>query len=84
MRPHARHWEALRLLPDQLEEAEPPAWKTLPPDSFAREIAPRLLELTVDAIQAATGLSVCCSRRVRFGHHVPHKKHWQALLEMLK
>lgn len=55
--------------------AEPPAWKTLPPDSFARVIAPRLRELQAAAIQAATGLSASNLRRVRFGHHVPHRTH---------
>ena len=57
MRPHARHWEALLLLVSDFERAEQPEWQTLPPDCFAREIAPRLLESPADAIQAATGLS---------------------------
>ena len=51
MRPHARHWEALLLLVSDFERAEQPEWQTLPPNGFAREIAPRLLELPADAIQ---------------------------------
>jgi hypothetical protein len=83
MRPHARHWEALRLLADEYDAAESPAWMSLPPDCFAREIAPRLLEVPAEAIQAATGLSVSYSRRVRCGHHIPHPKHWPQLLALL-
>ncbi len=83
MRPHPRHWEALRRLVDTFAVAEPQEWEALPSDFFAREIAPRLLELPAEAIQAATGLSVSYSRRLRSGHHIPHRKYWSDLRRLL-
>jgi hypothetical protein len=51
---------------------------------FKREIAPKLDAFTLSEIAAATGLSLAACSRVRAGARVPHPRHWEALLGLVK
>jgi hypothetical protein len=83
--PHPRHWDALRQSLDAYENSNAPGgdWESLDSTLYNAEIAPRIRELASEHIRAATGLSVSYARRVRFGHHVPHRRHWRALLALI-
>lgn len=80
MRPHPRHWGALRATAKAYRDATPPVSDAMrDPAFYSRQIAPFLALLGADGIQAATSLSYSYCRRVLRGHHVPHKRHWPAL-----
>jgi CRISPR-associated endonuclease Cas1 len=83
--PHPRHWSTLRLVAERYAKEHSGELK-VPIDSafFAREIAPHLKDIGAGAIGAATGLSASYSRRVLHGHHVPHPRHWRALLKLVQ
>jgi CRISPR-associated endonuclease Cas1 len=49
------------------------------PQTFTRDILPRLREVPVAAIMAVTGLSRPYCALVRQGGRVPHPRHWPAL-----
>jgi hypothetical protein len=46
---------------------------------FRRDILPRLQRVTVRVIAEAMGATISHGSKVRCGHTVPHKRHWQAL-----
>ena len=75
LRPHPRHWQALRALVTSLGSAERETWRTLPESVFTERLAPTLARLSAETLQAATGLSHSYCRRMRAGHHVPHRRH---------
>jgi hypothetical protein len=70
---HRRNRSWAREHPDQRDEA----W-------FKREIAPKLDAFSLREIAAATGLSLAACSRIRAGVRVPHAKHWDALLALVK
>jgi hypothetical protein len=49
---------------------------------FRREILPTLQGLPVRVIADAMGATISHASKVRGGHTVPHKRHWQALREL--
>jgi hypothetical protein len=51
-------------------------------DWFAREVAPRLQDLSASAIARATGLSVSHCEKVKKGERVPHPMRWAGLQQM--
>jgi CRISPR-associated endonuclease Cas1 len=73
-RQHARRqreWEATRS-----ESADP--------DSFIRDVRPRLMSMSLRRIQEATGLSLSYCAQVRSGAKVPHPRHWPALQHLVE
>lgn len=63
------------------QQKELSAWKaanpvTPNPQAFTEEIWPRIREVTVAALVAATGLSQSMCKSVRSGELVPHPRHW--------
>ncbi len=46
------------------------------------EIQPRLPQLPLSALAAATGLSLSACSRIRSGKLVPHQRHWDALSQL--
>jgi hypothetical protein len=76
---HPHHWEALKALIAGLGEGERETWRELDDALFDRDIAPQLSAVPTEALRQATGLSVSYCRRMRAGHHVPHKRHRPAL-----
>ena len=84
--PHARHWDAFRAAIAEFERNPVPKepWETLAPDTFAARIEPHLERLRAEDMQRATGLSFSYCRRMRFGHHVPHRRHWPALIALIE
>jgi hypothetical protein len=69
---HRRNRSWAREHPGQRDEA----W-------FKREIAPKLDAFSLKEIGNATGLSLAACSRIRAGARVPHRRHWQALIQML-
>jgi CRISPR-associated endonuclease Cas1 len=57
---------------------------TFDPDTFTREIGPRLQALSLAAMMQATGLSRPYCAMIRRGARVPHARHWEALRALLK
>jgi hypothetical protein len=51
---------------------------------FKREIAPKLDAFSLKEIAEATGLSLAACSRIRAGAKVPHPRHWDALLALVK
>jgi hypothetical protein len=51
---------------------------------FRRDILPKLQGLSVRAIAEATGLGGGHCSKVRGGHVAPHKRHWRALMRLVK
>ena len=49
------------------------------PDSFAREIWPKLATVSLAAMTRATGLSQPYCAMIRRGERIPHRRHWGAL-----
>jgi CRISPR-associated endonuclease Cas1 len=49
------------------------------PGTFAREIGPKLAEVSLAAMMRATGLSRPYCAMIRRGARVPHPRHWEAL-----
>jgi CRISPR-associated endonuclease Cas1 len=49
------------------------------PDTFTREIAPKLQAVSLAAMMEATGLSRPYCAMIRRGARVPHARHWEAL-----
>jgi len=49
------------------------------PDAFAREIGPKVSEMSLAAMMRATGLSRPYCSMIRRGVRVPHPRHWEAL-----
>src|SRR5262249_20974723 len=50
----------------------------LDPEMFAREILPRIQQLPLSDLMAATGLSLRYVSEIRGGERVPHPRHWPA------
>jgi CRISPR-associated endonuclease Cas1 len=46
---------------------------------FLREVLPKLHDLSLSDIAAATGISLTTCSRIRSGSRVPHQRHWSAL-----
>ena len=46
---------------------------------FRTEILPGLVDVSLNAIARATGMSTFSASKVRAGRRVPHPRHWQAL-----
>lgn len=46
---------------------------------FPREVLPKLDDLSLSDIAAATGFSLTACSRIRSGSRVPHQRHWSAL-----
>jgi CRISPR-associated endonuclease Cas1 len=57
--------------------SDQPAWLT--EETYVRNIQPRLLNVTVPAIQAAIGVSKSYATNIRSGKCLPHPRHWQLL-----
>jgi hypothetical protein len=70
---HRRNRSWAREHPGQRDEA----W-------FKREIAPKLDAFPLREIADATGLSLAACSRIRAGSRVPHPRHWDALVALLK
>jgi hypothetical protein len=51
---------------------------------FHREIAPKLDGFSLKEIDKATGLSLAACSRVRAGAKVPHPRHWEGLLSLVR
>jgi hypothetical protein len=51
---------------------------------FKREIAPNLDAFSLKEIGNATGLSLAACSRIRAGAKVPHPRHWEGLLALVK
>jgi hypothetical protein len=52
---------------------------TFDPESFAKEIGPRLATASRAAMMRATGLSRPYYSMIRRGVRIPHPRHWEAL-----
>jgi CRISPR-associated endonuclease Cas1 len=82
--PHPMYWEAIRSVVVNYERTHAPEERfdqRAPEMSrWRREIAPLLERIGAAGIERVTGLSKSYSRRVLHGHHVPHPRHWPALL----
>jgi hypothetical protein len=76
--PHPRHWESLRHAVTTYASIRPD-WETLDSSFFAARIKPFILQVSAARISRVTGLSASYARRVRYGHHIPHRQHWPAL-----
>jgi len=48
-------------------------------DRYTDEILPRLVSIPLGQIAAATGLSISACSRIRSGHLLPHRRHWDVL-----
>jgi hypothetical protein len=83
-RAHPRDWEALKAVIARLGDGERETWRELDDALFDREIGPRLGAVPAEALQQATGLSASYCRRMRAGHHVPHKRHWTSLRALVR
>ena len=70
---HRRNRRWAREHPDQRDET----W-------FKREIAPKLDAFSLREIAEATGLSLAACSRIRAGAKVPHPRHWEALLSLVR
>jgi hypothetical protein len=70
---HRRNRSWAREHPGQRDEA----W-------FKREVAPRLDAFTLAEIAAASNLSLAACSRIRAGARVPHPRHWDALLALVR
>lgn len=86
--PHPMYWEAIRALVVTFERANPPEarFDQRAPDMkrWRADIAPHLARIGAASIERATGLSKSYARRVLHGHHVPHPRHWPALLVAIR
>jgi len=51
---------------------------------FKREIAPKLDAFSLKEMGKATGLSLAACSRIRAGVEVPHPRHWDRLLALVK
>ena len=51
---------------------------------FKREVLPNLERCALNAIARATGLSLAACSRIRAGAQVPHPRHWDGLLALVK
>ena len=51
---------------------------------FLREVTPKLDDVPLSAIARVTGLSLAACSRYRVGARVPHPRHWDALLALVK
>ena len=51
---------------------------------FKREIAPKLDTFTLKEMGKATGLSLAACSRIRTGAKIPHPRHWNRLLALIK
>jgi hypothetical protein len=49
------------------------------PQSFRREILPRIQGVPLSELARATGLSLLYASQVRRGIRIPHRRHWLAL-----
>jgi len=63
------------------QAAELAAWKaanpvTPNPQTFTKKIWPKIRELSVASLTAATGLSGSMCKNIRSGKQVPHPRHW--------
>lgn len=65
----AREWE--REHPEKVDPAE-----------FAREILPKIQDVPLNALMAATGLSKRSCSMIRRGLSVPHPRHWNRLRQI--
>ena len=70
---HRRNRTWAREHPGQRDEA----W-------FKREIVPKLDGFSLKEIGKATGLSLAACSRIRAGAKVPHPRHWEGLLALVK
>lgn len=79
---------ARRIATRTQQRAAELAWEQENPlvdrDSFAAEIAPKLVELSARAIARATGLSVSYCAAIKRGERVPHPRWWDALEEVTR
>jgi hypothetical protein len=51
---------------------------------YKREIAPKLDAFPLSEIAAAAGLSLAACSRFRKGTRVPHQRHWDTLLALVR
>lgn len=51
---------------------------------FLREVMPKLDDVPLSAIARVTGLSLAACSRYRAGARVPHPRHWEALLALVR
>jgi CRISPR-associated endonuclease Cas1 len=51
---------------------------------YLREVMPKLDDVALSAIARVTGLSLAACSRYRAGARVPHPRHWEALLSLVK
>jgi len=51
---------------------------------FLREVTPKLDSFSLAEIAKATGLSLAACSRFRSGVRVPHPRHWEAFLELVR
>jgi hypothetical protein len=53
-------------------------------ERFMREILPKLDGFALNAITRATGPSLAACSRIRAGSQIPHARHWDGLLALVK
>jgi hypothetical protein len=51
---------------------------------YLREVMPKLDDVPLSAIARVTGLSLAACSRYRAGVRVPHMRHWDALLALVR
>ena len=51
---------------------------------FEREVVPKLKRFPLNTIARATGLSLAACSRIRAGAQVPHPRHWDSLLALVR
>jgi len=51
---------------------------------FLRDVMPKLDDVPLNTIARVTGLSLAACSRYRAGERVPHPRHWEALLALVK
>ncbi len=72
----ARKREQLAWAPGEQDE-----WTR---ERYQGEIQPRLAQIPLSALAAATGLSLSACSRIRAGRLVPHQRHWVPLRGLLR
>jgi hypothetical protein len=50
---------------------------------FRREVLPKLDALSLKELAVATGLSLVACSRIRSGTRTPHRRHWDALTDLI-
>jgi hypothetical protein len=66
---------------DLWNSSDLPTW--LDEKYYLTEIQPRLRQITLSALASKLGISIPYAVEVRSARRVPHKRHWQALAQLV-